>query len=108
MSKSIDITNTVLKVVRYHSYSSDTYTSRHDMDMITIATSINNTKLRNKDEAETVVVVTVVRVVVVTIRDTAVPRIVVPTTTTKDAVRACCSCRQTFLSQPLCISFQSI
>ena len=77
------------------------------MDMITIATSINNTKLRNEDEAETVVVVTVVRVVVVTIRDTAVPRIVVPTTTTKDAVRACCSCRQTFLSQPLCISFQS-
>ena len=78
------------------------------MDMITIATSINNTKLRNKDEAETVVVVTVVRVVVVTIRDTAVPRVVVPTTTTKDAARACCSCRQTFLSQPLCISLQSI
>ena len=78
------------------------------MDMITIATSINNTKLRNKDEAETEDVVTVVRVVVVTIRDTAAPRADEPTTTTKDAVRACCSCRQTFLSQPLCISFQSI
>ena len=58
------------------------------MDMITIATSINNTKLRNEDEAETVVVVTVARVVVATNRDTAVPRVVDPTTTTKDAVRA--------------------
>ena len=88
MSKSIDITNTVLKVVRYHSYSSDTYTSRHDMDMITIATSINNTKLRNEDEAETVAVETAARAVVVTIRDTTATRVVVPTTTTKDAARA--------------------
>ena len=44
--------------------------------------------LRNEDEAETVAVVTVVRVVVATKRDTAAPRIVEPTTTTKDAVRA--------------------
>ena len=88
MSKSIDITNTVLKVVRYHSYSSDTYTSRHDMDMITIATSINNTKLRNEDEAETEAVDTAVRAAAATKRDTAAPRVAAPTTTTKDAARA--------------------
>ena len=93
MPKSIVITNTVLKAVRYHSYSSDTDTNRHDMDMITIATSDNNTKLKNKGEAQPVVIVPVAGVVVVTIRHPAVPRVVVPTTTTKDAVRACCSCR---------------
>ena len=44
--------------------------------------------LRNEYEAETEVDVTVARVVVATNRDTAVPRVVDPTTTTKDAVRA--------------------
>lgn len=49
-------------------------------------TSIICTKLKSK--AEAVVVVPVVRVVVVTIRYSAVPRVVVPATATENAVRA--------------------
>ena len=44
--------------------------------------------LRNEDEAETDADATAGRVAAVTIRDTAVPRVVAPTTTTKDAARA--------------------
>lgn len=58
------------------------------MNMFTTTTSIYHTKLRYKYEAEPVVVVPVVGIVVVPIRYTAVPRVVVPTTSTKHAVRA--------------------
>ena len=44
--------------------------------------------IRNEDEAETDAGATDARVAVATIRDTAVPRVAEPTTTTKDAARA--------------------
>ena len=49
-------------------------------------TSIICTKLKGK--AQTVVVVPVVRIVVVTIRHSAVPCVVVPATATENTVRA--------------------
>ena len=54
--------------------------------MFTKVTSVFNAKLRNKDEAEAVVVVPVVGRIVVPIRDTTVPRVVVPATAAKNAV----------------------
>ncbi|MCQ2313813.1 MAG: hypothetical protein MJZ56_01385 [Bacteroidales bacterium] len=56
--------------------------------MFTILTSVFNAKLRNEDEAEAVVVVPVVGRIVVPIRNTAVPRVVVPATAAKNAVGA--------------------
>ena len=63
------------------------------MNMFTMTTSILHIKLM-EDNTETVVVVTVVGSIVVPIRHTTVPCVVVPATTTKHAVRA-------FLLMPL-------
>ncbi len=63
------------------------------MNMFTMTTSITHIKLM-ENNAESVVVVTVVWSVVVPIRDSTVLSVVVPATAAKDAVRA-------FLLMPL-------
>ena len=67
--------------------------TKHDMNMFTTTTSIYHIKLM-ENNAEAVVVVTVVRTIVVPIRDSTVLSVVVPATAAKHAVRA-------FLLMPL-------
>ncbi len=76
--------------------------------MFTILTSVFNAKLKNEGEAQAVVVVPVVGIVVVAIRDTAVARVVVPATAAENAVRASCSCRNNPPPQTFGIAFHRI